>query len=193
MADPFTQKLLPSAEMTPESVCSTAAYTPTAEAVEAFDRLEDWLLDAVDRPKTPLGGAVLHDVAKLLLEGKKSYFYHAAGNLEAILVNPSLAVGKANAQEEKACLQAVFHLSNRLLPLQPHPNVMPPPFRFRMVLECVAVVQQPAIVAEEHLALAERIPPVDLDRAAHDPSVSSAVCWTALSGLPIFSWPASIQ
>jgi hypothetical protein len=85
MTDKPVQKLLPfdaPADLGP--ISAALRHEPSADAVAAYDRLENWLLDARGRPLTELGEETLRAVGKELIEGKNGWWHKAEDNLEAL-------------------------------------------------------------------------------------------------------------
>lgn len=90
------QKLIPFDEVAVARVSPPVAPgldDPAEDARAAFERLQEWLLDARGRPVTDLAGDALRAVAKALLEGRNGWSHHAEDALEALKLRNGKAEG----------------------------------------------------------------------------------------------------
>ncbi len=101
MPDKPTQQLLPFSAVTPVAISPPlpeqvpVQYEPSAEALAAFERLEDWLLDPrTEKPRTDLAEEALRSVGKALLEGKNAWFQAAEDHLETLALRNGKTAGE---------------------------------------------------------------------------------------------------
>lgn len=85
-----TQKLLfdevPVADAPPPVTAHAVRhrYDPSDEALAAFERLEEWLLDANGKTVTKVAEDALYALARSLLEGKRAWHHRAEDLLETL-------------------------------------------------------------------------------------------------------------
>jgi hypothetical protein len=87
MADRPIQRLLPFDRGVVETLtpAPSVRYEPSDDALAAFERLEEWLLDARGRPVSQIAEVALFALARALLEGKNDYWPGAEDRLESLL------------------------------------------------------------------------------------------------------------
>lgn len=93
MAKKPTQQLFDfvPARIAPVSASFAARYEPPDEVLAAFERLEDFLLDACGKPVNGVTEEVLSALARALREGKNAWRDRAEELLLALQSCPSLA------------------------------------------------------------------------------------------------------
>jgi hypothetical protein len=94
---PFDDAPVPPAPPAPPAV-KPHRYEPSDEALEAFEQLEDWQLDARGRPVDARAEETLRCLARALLDGKNGYWHAAEDRLQAMLADPPLCVQAGDAK-----------------------------------------------------------------------------------------------
>jgi hypothetical protein len=80
----FTQRLLPFDEAPAESHMESVRWQPSSEALDALDRLENWLTDPRTHRMTAFAEEAIDAVRKAVAEGKNSYMLKAESTLETL-------------------------------------------------------------------------------------------------------------
>lgn len=110
MTGNLTQQLLPFTETTESLTLPPAPYQPSDEALAAFERLEDWLLEPHSRrPTTELAEETLRALARALLEGKLGWFHAAEDNLEVLKLRNGKTEGDDMPADSKVDEGMCFH------------------------------------------------------------------------------------